>query len=46
MLEELIDQKESDSKSLSRQFDQWLYKDRGRQIRGIEFFLKQRSKRI
>ena len=46
MLEELIDQKESDSKSLSRQFDQWLYKDRGRQIRGIEFFLKQRSENI
>ena len=43
MLEELIDLKEADSNILSRQFDQWLFRDRGRQIRGIEYFLNQRS---
>ena len=43
MLEELIDQKEADSNILSQQFDQWLFRDRGRQIRGIEYFLNQRS---
>ena len=43
MLEELIDLKEADSNILSQQFDQWLFRDRGRQIRGIEYFLNQRS---
>ena len=43
MLEELIDLKEADSNILSQQFDQWLFSDRGRQIRGIEYFLNQRS---
>ena len=43
MLEELIDLKEADSSILSQQFDQWLFRDRGRQIRGIEYFLNQRS---
>lgn len=46
MLEELINQKKTDSDILSKQFDQWLYKDRGRKIRGIEYFLNQRSENI
>ncbi len=46
MLEELINQKKTDSDILSKQFDQWLYKDRGRNIRGIEYFLNQRSENI
>ena len=46
MLEELINQKKTDSEILSKQFDQWLYKDRGRKIRGIEYFLNQRSENI
>ena len=33
MLEDFIKQKESDNKDLSKQFENWLYKDRGRQIR-------------
>ena len=46
MLEELLNQKKTDSDILSKQFDQWLYKDRGRKIRGIEYFLNQRSENI
>ena len=46
MLEELINQKEVDSNILSQQFDRWLYRDRGRQIRGIEYFLNKRSENI
>ena len=46
MLEELINQKEVDSNILSQQFDRWLYKDRGRKIRGIEYFLNKRSENI
>ena len=46
MLEELIEQKKTDSDVLSKQFDQWLYKDRGRKIRGIEYFLNKRSENI
>ena len=46
MLEKLIEQKKTDSDVLSKQFDQWLYKDRGRKIRGIEYFLNQRSENI
>ena len=46
MLEELLKQKKTDSDILSKQFDQWLYKDRGRKIRGIEYFLNQRSENI
>ena len=43
MLEELINQKVADNNILSQQFDQWLVRDRGRQIKGIEYFLNQRS---
>ena len=46
MLETFIEQKELDNKNLSKQFDNWLYRDRGRQIRGIEFFLNKRSENI
>ena len=46
MLEDFIKQKESDNKDLSKQFENWLYKDRGRQIRGIEYFLNKRSENI
>ena len=46
MLENLIEQKETDNKELSKQFENWLYRDRGRQIRGIEYFLNKRSENI
>ena len=46
MLETFIEQKELDNRNLSKQFDNWLYRDRGRQIRGIEFFLNKRSENI
>ena len=46
MLEELINQREVDNNILSQQFERWLYRDRGRQIRGIEYFLNKRSENI
>ena len=46
MLEQLLKQKEVDNKVLSKQFEKWLYTDRGRQIRGIEYFLNKRSENI
>ena len=46
MLKELIKQKEKDNKTLSKEFESWLYKNRGRQIKDIEYFLKKRSKNI
>ena len=46
MLEELQKQKNNDISSLSKQFESWLYRDRGRQVRGIEYFLNKRSENI
>ena len=43
MLEELTLKQKKKSEDLSNQFDNWLYKDRGRQIRGIKYFLNKRS---
>ena len=46
MLKELIKQKEKDKKTLSKEFESWIYKNRGRQIKDIEYFLKKRSENI
>ena len=43
MIEELTLKQKKKSEDLSNQFDNWLYKDRGRQIRGIKYFLNKRS---
>ena len=43
MLAKLIEQKNTDVNQLSKQFDRWLFEDRGRQVRGIEYFLNKRS---
>ena len=43
MLEELTLKQKKKSEDLSNQFDNWLYKDRGRQIKGIKYFLNKRS---
>ena len=39
MLKELIKQKEKDNKTLSKEFESWLYKNRGRQLRISNTFL-------
>ena len=46
MLEQLAKQKEIDNKDLSKQFENWLYRDRGRQIKGIKYFLNKRSDNV
>ena len=46
MLKDLFNQKKKDSEALSGEFENWLYKDRARQIKGIEYFLKKRSQNI
>ena len=43
MLAKLIEQKNTHVDQLSKQFDRWLFEDRGRQVRGIEYFLNKRS---
>ena len=43
MLEELTLKQKKKSEDLSNQFDNWLFKDRGRQIKGIKYFLNKRS---
>ena len=43
MLAKLIEEKNTDVNQLSKQFDRWLFEDRGRQVRGIEYFLNKRS---
>lgn len=43
MLAKLIEQKNTHVDHLSKQFDRWLFEDRGRQVRGIEYFLNKRS---
>ena len=43
MLEELTLKQKKKSEDLSNRFDNWLYKDRGRQIKGIKYFLNKRS---
>ena len=39
MLEELTLKQKKKSEDLSNRFDNWLYKDRGRQTKGIKYFL-------
>ena len=46
MLEQLAKQKEIDNKDLSKQFENWLYRDRGRRIKGIKYFLNKRSDNV
>ena len=46
MLDYLIKQKETDNKNLSKEFENWLFRDRGRQIKGIKYFLNKRSESI
>ena len=46
MLDNLIKQKETDNKNLSKEFENWLFRDRGRQIKGIKYFLNKRSESI
>ena len=43
MLENIVKQKNIDNKELSKQFEKWLFGDRGRQVRGIKYFLNKRS---
>ena len=43
MLEELTLKQKKKNEDLSNQFDNWLYKDRGRQIKGVKYFLNKRS---
>ena len=39
MFENIVEQKNIDNKELSKEFEKWLYGDRGRQVRGIKYFL-------
>ena len=43
MFENIVKQKNIDNKELSKQFEKWLFGDRGRQVRGIKYFLNKRS---
>ena len=43
MLEELTLKQKKKTEDLSNRFDKWLYKDRGRQTKGIKYFLNKRS---
>ena len=43
MFENIVEQKNIDNKDLSKQFEKWLFDDRGRQVRGIKYFLNKRS---
>ena len=43
MFENIVEQKNIDNKELSKEFEKWLYGDRGRQVRGIKYFLNKRS---
>ena len=43
MFENIVKQKNIDNKDLSKQFEKWLFDDRGRQVRGIKYFLNKRS---
>ena len=43
MLEELTLKQKKKNEDLSNQFDNWLYRDRGRQIKGVKYFLNKRS---
>ena len=46
MFDYLLKQKETDNKILSKEFDNWLFRDRGRQVKGIKYFLNKRSENI
>jgi [protein-PII] uridylyltransferase len=46
MFDYLLKQKETDNKNLSKEFDDWLFRDRGRQVKGIKYFLNKRSGNI
>ena len=43
MFENIVEQKNIDNEDLSKQFEKWLFGDRGRQVRGIKYFLNKRS---
>ena len=43
MSNSLAKHRSSKENELSNQFDSWLHKERGRQVKGIEFFLRKRS---
>ena len=43
MFENIVKRKNIDNKELSKQFEKWLFGDRGRQVRGIKYFLNKRS---
>ena len=38
MLAKLIEKKNTDVNQLSKQFDRWLFEDRGRQVRELSIF--------
>ena len=43
MFENIVKQRNIYDEELSKQFEKWLFGDRGRQVRGIKYFLNKRS---